>query len=113
MRACRTRLTLDRVSSLDRRSVAVYVDNMRAAYGRLVMCHMVADTLDELHRMADVIGIDRRHYQGPPRSRYPHYDIGLSKKALALKAGAVQITMREAPAIARRCLAGEGEVAHG
>jgi hypothetical protein len=85
--------------------MAVYVDNMRAPYGRMLMCHMVADTPDELHAMADKIGVARRWYQGPPKGRWAHYDICLSKRAQAVAAGAVEIDMREAPAIARRCLA--------
>lgn len=85
--------------------MAVYVDDMRAGYGRMVMCHMVADTPEELHAMADQIGVARRWYQGPPVTRMPHYDIALSKRALAVKAGALEIQWREAPAIARRCLA--------
>ncbi len=83
----------------------VYVDDMRAGFGRMVMCHMVADTVAELHAMADTIGVNRRWYQGPPVTLMPHYDIALSKRALALQAGAQEIRMREAPAIARRCLA--------
>lgn len=84
--------------------MAVYVDDMRARYGQMVMCHMVADTLPELHAMADRIGVARRWYQGPPVTRWPHYDIALSKRALAVQAGALEIKQREAPAVARRCL---------
>jgi hypothetical protein len=59
--------------------MTVYVDDMRARYGRMVMCHMVADTEAELHAMADRIGVARRWYQGD------HYDVCLAKRALALK----------------------------
>jgi hypothetical protein len=82
-----------------------YVDNMRASFGRMVMCHLVADTLDELHAMADRIGVARRWYQGPLKTRWPHYDIALSKRALAVQAGALEIEWRDAPAVAKRCLA--------
>lgn len=83
----------------------VYVDDMRAGYGRMVMCHMVADTEEELHAMADLIGVDRKWYQYPKKSRMPHYDIALTKRALAVQMGAQEISWRDAPAIARRCLA--------
>ncbi len=69
--------------------MTVYVDDMRAAYGRMVMCHMIADTDDELHAMADAIGVARRWYQRD------HYDICLSKRRLAISAGAAEITRRE------------------
>lgn len=74
--------------------MAVYVDNMRAKFGRMVMCHMIADTDEELHRMARQIGVSRRWWQGPPKHR-SHYDIALSKRALAVAAGAVEITWRQ------------------
>lgn len=72
----------------------VYVDDMRAPYRRMVMCHMLADSDEELHAMAARIGVARRWHQkaGTPHS---HYDICLSKKALALKFGAVEISRRE------------------
>jgi len=60
--------------------------------------------LDELHAMADKIGVSRRWYQGPPITRRPHYDISLSKRAVAIRLGALEIRRRQAPAIARRCL---------
>jgi hypothetical protein len=69
--------------------VTVYVDDMRAPYGRLIMCHMVADTDDELHAMADRVGVARKWHQGD------HYDIALSKRALAVKCGAREITLRQ------------------
>ena len=73
--------------------MTVYVDDMRAPYGRMVMCHMIADTEEELHAMADKIGIARKWFQ--KKASGDHYDIALSKRALAVKYGAVEITLRE------------------
>ena len=70
--------------------MAVYVDDMRAKYGRLVMCHMISDTDTELFEMADRIGVARKWHQGD------HFDICLAKRALAVAAGAVEITLRQA-----------------
>lgn len=68
----------------------VYVDNVQIPFksgGRTMkMCHMVADTLDELHSMAAHLGISRRHFQN--HTRYPHYDICKSKQTTALQLGA-------------------------
>jgi len=69
--------------------VTVYIDDMRAPFGRLIMCHMIADTEQELHAMADRIGVRRKWYQGD------HYDIALAKKKLAIAAGARLITIRQ------------------
>jgi len=69
--------------------VAVYVDNARNRYGRMLMCHMLADTREELHAMADTIGVPRRWFQD---MRRPHYDICQAKRALAVRAGAVEMT---------------------
>lgn len=80
--------------------MTVYVDDMNAPYGRMIMCHMLADTDDELHAMAARIGVARRWWQAPPHDS--HYDICLSKRALAVKFGAVEIAAREAGAMNRR-----------
>jgi alkanesulfonate monooxygenase SsuD/methylene tetrahydromethanopterin reductase-like flavin-dependent oxidoreductase (luciferase family) len=80
---------------------------MNAQYGRMKMCHMLADTDEELHAMADRIGVARKWWQAPPRHD-SHYDIALSKKALAIAAGAVAITWRQAGAMnMRRRITGE------
>lgn len=76
--------------------MTVYVDDMEASYqpkhrpGRTyVMCHMIADTEEELHAMAEKIGVARKWYQGD------HYDIARSKRFLAILNGAKPITMRQ------------------
>lgn len=74
--------------------MSVYVDNARIPYGRMRMCHMLADTEDELHRMADHIGVRRKWFQ-QDRVSLPHYDICLSKRRLAVEAGAVELNRRE------------------
>lgn len=78
--------------------MTVYVDDMKAKFGNMVMCHMIADSDEELHAMADAIGVARRWHQAPPR-HHSHYDIAQSKKAIAIKNGAVAITWAEAGAM--------------
>lgn len=69
--------------------MTVYVDDVRHRYGRMVMCHMWADTLDELLTMADRIGVRRKWLQQPPKASWVHFDISLGMKEKALAAGAV------------------------
>lgn len=79
--------------------MTVYVDDMRARLGRLVLCHMLGDSVEELHAMADRIGVSRRWYQPPTLTVTGHYDIALSKRALAIAAGAIEISRRQAGAM--------------
>lgn len=88
--------------------MTVYVDDMKARYGRMVMCHMLADTDEELHAMADRIGVARRWWQSPAKTSGSHYDIALVKRALAVEFGAVGITWKQAGAMnARRRVTGQ------
>ncbi|MGH7490593.1 MAG: DUF4031 domain-containing protein [bacterium] len=66
---------------------------------RYIMSHMIADSEEELHAMADKIGVARRWFQKD------HYDITQAKKALALKYGAKAITWRQCSmmTVNRRC----------
>jgi len=71
--------------------MAVYVDNMEAGFGRMVMCHMIADTTEELLEMADQIGIQRKWIQ--KAGKYTeHFDVCLSKRKEAVKAGAIEVS---------------------
>jgi hypothetical protein len=69
--------------------LSVYVDRVNLGFGRMVMCHMIADTPDELHAMADRISVERRWFQMPPKVSFWHYDIAKSKRQLAISAGAI------------------------
>lgn len=73
--------------------MAVYVDNMRARYGRMIMCHMIADTDQELRDMAARIGVQLHWHQGE------HFDVCLEKRALAVAAGAQEIAFRQCAAM--------------
>lgn len=72
----------------------VYIDNFNAPFGRMRMCHMIADTTQELLEMVDKIGVARKwiQYAGTDKE---HFDICLSKKELAIKFGAKEVTWRE------------------
>lgn len=84
----------------------VYVDDVRHQFGNMVMCHLWADTDEELLAMVDKIGVQRKWIQGHPslsfgkhrNASWVHFDIALSKKALAISAGAV-LTDKYGPVI--------------
>lgn len=73
--------------------MTVYVDEL-LGWGRIPgggrathWCHLMSDSIDELHAMADKIGLKREWFQ-VSKSGIPHYDITPSRRALAVKAGA-------------------------
>lgn len=50
-------------------------------------CHMFADDEDELHELAQRIGLQRSWFQG--HTSLDHYDLTVSKRIQAIAAGAV------------------------
>lgn len=80
--------------------MTVYVDEPLHRLGRMIMCHMVADTELELHEMAEELGLRRAWYQR--RASTPHYDVCKTKRALAVKLGAVEVDRRGMAGICRR-----------
>lgn len=71
----------------------VYIGTRKYKYGRMLMSHMAADTLEELHEMADHIGVNRKYFQNKPGK--PHYDICQQMKVKAIEFGAKEVNDRE------------------
>jgi hypothetical protein len=79
-------------------AVSVYVDPLLEHGGSDSFrwkrsCHMYADSLWELHRMAVAIGMKRSWFQS--HARLPHYDLVESRREAAVHFGAIEHTRRE------------------
>lgn len=57
------------------------------------MSHMAADTLEELHCMAQKVGVAKRHFQN--KQGKPHYDICKQNKLKAIELGAIEVNDRQ------------------
>lgn len=55
-------------------------------------CHMIADTVEELHAFARRLGLRRGWFQA---TSWPHYDLTPARRAKAVTLGAVEKTSRE------------------
>lgn len=86
----------------------IYVDVLRR-HPSGEWCHLFSDeSTDELHELADRIGMKRAWYQSS--SDMPHYDLRPSMRVKALAAGAREISDKNMVAIiqkwrARKCQA--------
>lgn len=74
--------------------MAAYVDNLRDYGWRLrghaqLSCHLMADTEEELHAMAQAVGMRLSWFQLSRRG-VPHYDLTAKRRAAALAAGALE-----------------------
>ena len=66
--------------------MAVYVDAEMIEWRGRRWCHLVADSLSELHAFAKRMGLRREWFQG--QRKHPHYDVTdtMRDKAIALGA---------------------------
>lgn len=81
--------------------MTVYVDQEKNKYRHMLMSHLVADSIDELHAMADRLGLKRRWFQ-VSNNGTPHYDVCQTKRALAISLGAIEIDRRKMTELMKR-----------
>jgi hypothetical protein len=62
----------------------IYIDSATHRLGRMKMSHMTADTLEELPRCADALGLRRDWFQGPPKHRHAHFDLCQARRKCLL-----------------------------
>lgn len=67
--------------------MAIYVDDEQIPWRGKLWCHLVADSLPELHEFAISIGLKRAWFQ--EKSAFPHYDVTVSVRDRAIRQGAV------------------------
>ena len=73
----------------------IYVDmaKWKKPNGRVSYCHMAADSLDELHKFASVIGVGEWFFHSS--STLKHYDLSEMNRALAIQNGALEISSKD------------------
>jgi hypothetical protein len=86
----------------------IYVDEFPPGWGKWTGGgHLLTTDIEELHAMAQRIGLKREWFQD--RS-FPHYDVQRRKRLLALAQGAVPIEIGELPDdVLMRCKGGSYE----
>jgi Protein of unknown function (DUF4031) len=80
--------------------MAVYVDDSRLAWRGKSWCHLVADSINELHTFAEQLGLNCAWFQD--RTMYPHYDVTVKVKERALALGAYAGNKRTIISCAKR-----------
>lgn len=91
------------VRIVDGDAVTAYVDRLVDYGWRLgPSCHLIADTDEELHAIAARIGMRRAWHQAPPKHSTSHYDLTASRRAAAIRVGAVELDRNAFVAVIRR-----------
>lgn len=83
----------------DERADLVYVDNAFVESRGRQWCHLLAETVDELHAFAAEIGLSKHAFHRA--ARIPHYDVTALQRQLVLARGVQPVTVREAILLTR------------
>ena len=78
----------------------VYVDDAEVLKHGCSWFHLMADSIQELHKFAASVGLSARAFHRG--ARFPHYDVNTGQRQRALRYGAVAISARDAVRIGRR-----------
>ena len=73
--------------------MAIYVDFVCIEFRGHKWCHMLADTLQELHEFAALIDVDKRLFHR--NASYPHYDVTVQMRETAIEYGALPADRRK------------------
>jgi hypothetical protein len=74
--------------------MSVYVDDGHYRHGFMTMCHMTADSYQELTEMAERLGLKEKWLQ-KPGAVHEHFDICKAKRIQAVALGAIEETERD------------------
>lgn len=80
--------------------MTVYIDHSRLSWRGRSWCHLVADSVAELHAFAAELGLRKEWFQD--QTMYPHYDVTVSVQRRALALGAQVGDKRTIVACAKR-----------
>lgn len=83
--------------------MTVYVDDAVHPWRGERWAHLLADTLDELHAFAALLGMPRRAFQD--RTSGAHYDVTAAMRERAIALGAMPISRHQDRALVRAVIA--------
>ena len=88
----------------------MYVDNAFVERRGRHWCHLLADSVEELHEFAASIGLSKHAFHRA--ARIPHYDITEPQRQLVLAKGVREVTVRQGVMIARSQASPKSRAAH-
>jgi hypothetical protein len=91
--------------------MSVYVDDAVHLWRGQRWAHLMADTLEELHAMAQRLGIPRRAFQN--KTSGAHYDVTADLREDAIRLGAIAISRHVDRALVKAVIARAREQGRG
>lgn len=82
----------------------IYVDEAIHRWRGQLWCHMFSPDIEALHVFARSIGMKRAWFQDPltmPKVSWPHYDINVSRRQIAVARGAVPVGRHQTVAMSK------------